>query len=73
MKIKICNSWNLPSFGCLLVSMILILTFSNNLLASDKQIETGNSAETSSNYGELYSNDILRGVEISDFYTFKVV
>ena len=71
MKFKILNSWNLPSFGCLLVSMIIILTFSNNLLARDKKIETGNSAKNSSNYGKRYSNNILRGVKISDVYTFN--
>ena len=61
MKFKMLNNWNLPSFGFLLVSMTIILTLSHNLLA----------AETSSDYGQLYSDTILHGVNLSDVYTFN--
>jgi hypothetical protein len=68
MKIKI---GNLSSSAYLIVSLIFMLAFTTNIVAKNKTNDNGNSAKSSSNYGKRYSNNILRGVRLSDVFVYN--
>ena len=72
MKIKILNFGNLSSSAYPLVSLIFMLVFTTNIAAKNKANDNGNSAKSSSNnYGKRYSNNILRGVKLSDVFDYN--
>jgi hypothetical protein len=63
---------DLKSFHYLFLALAMIFMVSSDLSAKDLQKHaSGSSAKNSSNYGKRYSNDILRGVKLSDVFSFN--
>ncbi|MFO1423128.1 MAG: hypothetical protein U1F70_05670 [Candidatus Competibacteraceae bacterium] len=54
------------------ISLAMLFTFGNYLYASDiENVKEASLGANSSSYGQRYSTSILRGVKLSDVYTFN--